>query len=150
MSQLGLAVSGGYAIADNLFILGQVAGQSLKLGSSDAAKLSFISIGAGVRYYTAQTMGDFFVGAGLLANNGKVSSGGYDSEYGDSDLSTTIVGYRAEAGYVILLLPSLALEPSISYGGKLAGGTIKSGGQEMGSKLKYSQFGINLGVSIFF
>jgi hypothetical protein len=66
------------------------------------------------------------------------------------DLSTTIIGYRAEAGYAIFLTPSVALEPSISYGGKLAGGAIKVGGEKMDSKLEYSQFGINLGVSIFF
>lgn len=150
LSQLGLSVSGGYAIMDNLFIIGQVAGQSFKLGSSDAAKLSFISIGAGARYYTTQTMGSFFAGAGLLANNGKVSSGGYDTDYVGDNLSTTIIGYYAEAGYVKFLTPSLALEPSISYGGKLMGGEIKVGGEEMDSKIKYNQFGINLGLSIFF
>jgi len=150
LSQLGLSVSGGYAIIDNLFILGQVAGQSFKFGGSDAAKLSFISIGAGVRYYTVQTVGNFFVGAGVLANSGKVSSGGYDTDYSGDNFSTTIIGYRAEAGYVKFLIPSVAIEPSISYGGKLAGGEIKVGSESMGSKLKYNQFGINLGVSIFF
>jgi hypothetical protein len=151
LSQLGLSVSGGYAIADNLFILAQVAGQSLQLGSDDATKVSFFTIGAGARYY----IGKFFLGGGVLANNGKINIGGYfddfdDMEVSGDDLSTTIIGYRAEAGYAIFLTPSVALEPSISYGGKLAGGAIKVGGEKMDSKLEYSQFGINLGVSIFF
>ena len=154
LSQLGLSVSGGYAIADNLFILAQVAGQSLQLGSDDATKVSFFTIGAGARYY----IGKFFLGAGVLANNGKINMGGYfddfddfdDMEVGGDDFSTTMIGYRAEAGYALFLTPSVALEPSISYGGKLAGGAIKVGGEKMDSKLEYSQFGINLGVSIFF
>lgn len=138
LSQLGLSVSGGYAIADNLFILAQVAGQSLQLGSDDATKVSFFTIGAGARYY----IGKFFLGGGVLANNGKINSG--------DDRSTTIIGYRAEAGYAIFLTPSVALEPSVSYGGKLTGGEIKVGGEKMDSKIKYNQFGVNLGVSIFF
>ncbi len=151
MSQLGLAVSGGYAIVDNLFILGQVAGQSLQLGSDDATKISFFTIGAGARYY----IGKIFLGASVLANSGKVNLGGYLDDFDDEvgggdDLSTTIIGYRAEAGYALFLTPSVALEPSISYGGKLAGGEVKSGGEKMGTKIKYDQFGINLGVSIFF
>lgn len=126
LSQLGLSVSGGYAIADNLFILAQVAGQSLQLGSDDATKVSFFTIGAGARYY----IGKFFLGGGVLANNGKINIGGYfddfdDMEVSGDDLSTTIIGYRAEAGYAIFLTPSVALEPSVSYGGKLTGGEIK-------------------------
>lgn len=151
LSQLGLSVSGGYAIADNLFILAQVAGQSLQLGSDDATKVSFFTIGAGARYY----IGKFFLGGGVLANNGKINIGGYfddfdDMEVSGDDLSTTIIGYRAEAGYAIFLTPSVALEPSVSYGGKLTGGEIKVGGEKMDSKIKYNQFGVNLGVSIFF
>ena len=117
LSQLGLSVSGGYAIADNLFILAQVAGQSLQLGSDDATKVSFFTIGAGARYY----IGKVFLGGGVLANNGKINIGGYfddfdDMEVSGDDLSTTIIGYRAEAGYAIFLTPSVALEPSVSYG----------------------------------
>lgn len=154
LSQLGLSVSGGYAITDNLFLLGQVAGQSFKFGSGDATKFSFISIGAGARYYIDK----FFLGGGVLANNGKINIGGYfddfddldDMEVSGNDLKTTIMGFRVEAGYAIFLTPSVSLEPSISYGGKLMGGKIKVGGEKMDSKIKYNQFGINLGVSIFF
>ena len=151
LSQLGLSGSGGYAIADNLFILAQVAGQSFQLGSDDATKVSFFSIVAVSRYY----IGKFFLGGGVLANNGKINIGGYfddfdDMEVSGDDLSTTIIGYRAEAGYAIFLTPSVALEPSVSYGGKLTGGEIKVGGEKMDSKIKYNQFGVNLGVSIFF
>lgn len=149
LSQLGLSVSGGYAIMDNLFILGQVAGQSLKMGSGDAAKVSFFSIGAGARYY----LGNLFGGAALLVNTGKVGMGGYyddDMGVGSDDISTTIFGFRAEVGYAWLLTPWIALEPSISYGGKIAGGGLKAGGDKTGAKLKYNQFGINLGVSVFF
>jgi hypothetical protein len=134
-SQFGLAVAGGYAIQDALYVMGQVGAQSMKYGE-DAYKVSFATLGAGLRYYVGQ---NFFVGAGLLVNTGKIDDG-------IDDTSTTLVGYRAEAGYAIYVTPSIAFEPSVSYGSKIAGGKIDGAEHKLG----YSQFGINLGVSIFF
>jgi len=57
-----------------------------------------------------------------------------------------MVDFRLEAGYSYFLLPSVALEPSISYGTKIIGGKIEN----YDDKLEYSRFGINLGVSVFF
>jgi len=57
-----------------------------------------------------------------------------------------MVDCRLEAGYSYFLLTSVALEPSISYGTKIVGGKIEN----YDDKLKYSRFGINLGVSVFF
>jgi len=143
LNQFGLAVSGGYAIQDNLFIVGQVGAQSLKFGEMN---LSFFSIGGGARYYLPK---NFYAGAGLLINNGKIKGTGgidYDDEEIDSDLSTTMVDLRLEVGYSYFLLPSVALEPSVTYGTKIAGGKIEN----YDDKLTYSRFGINLGVSVFF
>lgn len=143
LNQFGLAVSGGYAIQDNLFIVGQVGAQSLKFGEIN---LSFFSIGGGARYYLPK---NFYAGAGLLLNSGKIKGAGgidYDDEEIDSDLSTTMVDLRLEAGYSYFLLPSVALEPSVTYGMKIAGGKIDN----YDADLKYSRFGINLGVSVFF
>jgi hypothetical protein len=150
LNQFGLAVSGGYAIQDNLFILGQVGAQSFKFGEMN---FSFFSLGGGVRYYLPN---NFYAGAGLLLNSGKIKGVGdmdfedveSDTDFEDveSDLSTTMIEFRLEAGYSYFLLPSVALEPSISYGTKILGGKI----EDYDDKLKYSRFGINLGVSIFF
>ena len=145
LNQFGLAVSGGYAIMDNLFIVGQVGAQALKFGEMN---FSFFSLGGGARYYLPN---NFYAGAGLLLNNGKIKgAGGIDFEDedidSDSDLSTTLVDLRLEAGYSYFLLPSVALEPSVTYGMKIAGGKIDN----YDTDLKYSRFGINLGVSVFF
>lgn len=141
LNQFGLAVSGGYAIQDNLFILGQVGAQSFKFGEMN---FSFFSLGGGARYYLPN---NFYAGAGLLLNNGKIKGAGdMDFEDVESDLSTTMIDFRLEAGYSYFLLPSVALEPSISYGTKILGGKL----EDYDDKLKYSRFGINLGVSIFF
>ncbi len=143
INQFGLAVSGGYAIQDNLFILGQVGAQALKFGEMN---LSLFSLGGGARYYLPK---NFYAGAGLLLNTGKIKGASgidYDEEEIDSDLSTTMIDFRVEAGYSYFLLPSVALEPSVTYGMKIAGGKVDN----YDSKLKYSRFGINLGVSVFF
>ena len=143
LSQFGLAVSGGYAIQDNLFILGQVGAQAFKFGEMN---LSFFSLGGGARYYLPK---NFYAGAGLLLNTGKIKGAGgidYEEEEIDSDLSTTMVDLRLEVGYSYFLLPSVALEPSITYGTKIAGGKIEN----YDNKLTYNRFGINLGVSVFF
>lgn len=143
LNQFGLAASGGYAIQDNLFIIGQVGAQSFKFGEM---AFSFFSLGGGARYYLPQ---NFYAGAGLLINNGKIKGAGgidFEDEDIDSDLSTTLVDLRLEAGYSYFLLPSVALEPSITYGMKIAGGKIDN----YDADLKYSRFGINLGVSVFF
>lgn len=144
LTQFGLAVSGGYAIQDNLFIIGQVGAQSFKFGEMN---FSFFSLGGGARYYLTN---NFFGGAGLLINNGKIKGTGdvsfEDVDSTSEDLSTTMVDFRLEAGYSYFLLPSVALEPSISYGTKIVGGKIEN----YDDKLKYSRFGINLGVSVFF
>jgi len=143
ITQFGLAVSGGYAIKDNLFIIGQVGAQSFKFGEMN---FSFFSLGGGARYYLPN---NFFGGAGLLINNGKIKGTGdvsFEDVDSSSDLSTTMVDFRLEAGYSYFLLPSVALEPSISYGTKIIGGKIEN----YDDKLEYSRFGINLGVSVFF
>ena len=147
LNQFGLAVSGGYAIQDNLFVLGQLGAQSFKFGETS---FSFFSLGGGARYYLPQ---NFYAGAGLLLNHGKIKGAGdvsFDDEDSDldtsSDLSTTMIEFRLEGGYSYFLLPSVALEPSISYGTKIVGGKIKN----YDDKLNYSRFGINLGVSVFF
>ncbi len=149
LTQFGLAASGGYAIQDNLFILGQVGAQSFKFSETN---FSFFSLGGGARYYLPK---NFYAGAGLLLNHGKIKGVGdsgididdEDSELDtESDLGTTMVEFRLEAGYSYFLLPSVALEPSISYGTKIAGGKVEN----YDNKLTYSRFGINLGVSVFF
>jgi hypothetical protein len=143
LNQFGLAVSGGYAIQDNLFILGQVGAQAFKFGEMN---FSFFSLGGGARYYLPK---NFYAGAGLLLNSGKIKGADgidYDEEEIDSDLSTTMVDLRLEAGYSYFLLPSVALEPSVTYGMKIAGGKIDN----YDADLNYSRFGINLGVSVFF
>ncbi len=143
-SQVGFAASGGYAIMDGLFIVGQAGIQAFKFGDM---KFSFISLGGGARYYLPN---NFFGGAGLLLNHGKIKGIGDigldDASDVSSDLSTTLVDFRLEAGYAYFLLPSVALEPSISYGAKVLGGKL----EDYDHKLKYSRFGINLGVSVFF
>ncbi|MDD4191547.1 MAG: hypothetical protein PHI28_09450 [Mangrovibacterium sp.] len=91
----------------------------------------------------------------MLLNHGKIKGIGdsgididdEDSELDtESDLSTTMVEFRLEAGYSYFILPSVALEPSISYATKIAGGKVEN----YDDKLTYSRFGINLGVSVFF
>lgn len=157
LSQLGLSIAGGYAIIDNLFITGQFTAQSLGIGSDIDASLTLVSLGAGARYY----FGKIFVGAALLANHARIGMGGDIDEFDDDDdfdfdfgidmddISTTLFSYRAEVGYAYFLTPSVAIEPSISYGGQLAGGELQSGGESM-MKIGMNQLGINLGVSVFF
>ena len=144
LSQVGLSVQAGYAIIDNLFIVGQIAGQSLKFEEST---VNFFTLGAGARYY----LDNLFVGAGVLMNSGKVESDWDDDDFDASGgTSTTLFGLQAEVGYSIFLLPTIALEPSISYNTKIAGGDVKSGGTKTESNVEYNQFGVNLGVSIYF
>lgn len=147
LNQFGLAASGGYAIQDNLFVLGQLGAQSFKF---DEMNFSFFSLGGGARYYLPK---NFYAGAGLLLNSGKikgaegVSLDDVDSDFDSaSDLSTTMIEFRLEAGYSYFILPSVALEPSVSYGTKIIGGKI----EDYDDKLTYSRLGINLGVSVFF
>lgn len=143
-SQFGLSVQAGYAIIDNLFIVGQLAGQSLKFEESS---INFITLGAGARYY----LDNLFAGAGVVMMSGKLKTDMEDEEYdvSSSGTSTTLFGLQVEVGYSIFLLPSIALEPSISYNTKIAGGDLKSGG-ETGSNVEYNKFGVNLGVSVYF
>lgn len=137
LSQLGFAFSGGYAVMDGLIINGQLGYQHLKLEDN---KVSLFSIGAGSRYYFPN---NFFGGVGLLYNHGKIK--GADTE-DSAELSAGFLDLRAEAGYAWFITPSVALEPSVSYGMKLAGGKI----DEMDAEIDYNRFGVNLGFSVFF
>lgn len=138
ISQFGLAFSGGYAVMDGLIINGQLGYQHLKL---EDIKVSLFSIGAGARYYFPS---NFFGGVGLLYNNGKIKVA--NSESSAELLGIEFIDLRAEAGYAWFITPSVALEPSVSYGMKLAGGEI----DELGAEIDYNRFGFNLGFSVFF
>ncbi len=133
MNRIGLSFAGGYAIMDDLMILGSVAFQSFKF---DESKLNALTIGAmGRKYFNS----GLFAGAGVGLVTGKV---GKDSE----TTSTTMIDGSLQAGYSFEILPKLILEPIVAFSTKLAGGKI----EDFDHKLKYTQFSISVGFTYLF
>lgn len=139
ITQFGLALAGGYALADGLTLNGQIGAQYLKL---EDTKLFGATLGANLRYYFPMNV---FIGAGTNFNY--FSLKGVDmEEYSSESENNNFLDVTAIVGYAIFITPKIALEPSISYKHKIAGGKI----EDTSHKITYSGFGINLGVSIFF
>ncbi len=133
ISRLGLSAAAGYAIMDNLMIVGTVAFQSFKFEES---KLSAITLGASARKYFDN---GFFAGAGVNLINGKIGSDG-------DHFSTTMIDGLLNAGYSFEIFPKLAIEPIITFSTKIAGGEIK----DFDAKLKYTQLSLSIGFSYYF
>ena len=129
MNRIGLSLLGGYAILDNVVILGSFALQSLKL---DENKLSAVTLGGTARKYFDN---GFFAGAGLNLLNGKIV-----------EESTTLIDGLLHAGFSHEIFPKLTIEPMVTFSTKLAGGNLEG----YDHKLKYTQISINIGFSYYF
>lgn len=129
MNRIGLSLLGGYAVLDNVVILGSFALQSLKF---DEDKFSAVTLGGTARKYFDN---GFFAGAGLNLLNGKVM-----------EESTTMIDGILHAGFSHEIFPKLTIEPMVTFSSKLAGGKIEG----YDHKLKYTQFSVNIGFSYFF
>lgn len=142
-SQLGLSFAGGYTILNGLTLNGQLGVQYLKL---EDIKTMVASVGANVRYYFPMNL---FIGVGTNFNYFNLKGAESESEEFDidmGDINYNFLDVNATLGYAIFISPTVALEPSISYRYKIAGGKI----EDTDHKINYNGLGFNLGVSIFF
>lgn len=97
-SRFGLQATGGYAIKDDLAIIGGLGFQSAKQDDTDGSLFDFF---VGARYYVIPNV---FAGAKLVY--GKIDANGN---------SGTTFGLEVDAGYSYFLSKKFAVEPSISY-----------------------------------
>lgn len=139
ITQFGLALAGGYALADGLTLNGQLGAQYLKL---EDTKILGATLGANVRYYFPMNL---FIGAGANFNYASLKGMSFEGYEAESE-NYNFVDVTAMVGYAIFITPKIALEPSVSYRHKVAGGKI----EDTNHSITYNGFGLNLGVSIFF
>lgn len=141
VSRFGVALSGGYAVVDNLLVKGELA---LQYGKYEDNSAYLLSIGAGAKYYLPMGV---FAGAGLNYSYGKANLKGVSSSaLSDGSIDVGFVDLRILAGYAFFVTDNISLEPAVSYGFKIAGGEIG----DTGVKLKYSRLSIDVGMSLFF
>lgn len=127
-SRVGLSISAGYALKDNLAAVGTIGFQSL---SSDDSGISLTTIGAAAKYYFHK---DFFATGGLQFGVGSAKTDG-------SSDSATSFGTVLGVGYSYPLSDKIDIEPGIGYyyglSNKVKGGSIN-----------LSSLSINIGFSI--
>ena len=106
-SRFGLQATGGYAIMDDLAIVGGLGFQS---GSYDGSGVSVFDIHAGARYYVIPNL---YAGADLLF--GTLSLNNKTGKGSSGSMSGNTISVELNAGYSYFLADRIAVEPSISY-----------------------------------
>ena len=143
-TQIGLNLSGGQFIQENLAVVATLG--YLSVDPDDGDGLKAYSITGGVRYHVG---GPFFGGAGL--NYSKIDL---------NNSATTVNAFMIalEAGYSYFITERLAIEPGVNYALKLAG-KIKTGGNDDiwlktepadGVDFDLTRMGLTVGITFFF
>ena len=106
-SRYGLQATGGYAIMDDLAVVGGIGFQG---GSYDGSSISMLTLFAGARYYVIPNV---YAGANLTL--GTATANNKVSTDVDSNLKGNSLGVELNAGYTYFLSSKVAIEPSLSY-----------------------------------
>ena len=132
-SRYGLQATGGYAIMDDLAIVG---GLGFQGGSYDGSAITVLNLFAGARYYVIPSL---FAGANFTLGTASVNNK-LDSDY-DSSFKANTLGVELNAGYTYFLSDKVAIEPSLSY---MLGLSTKV----QDTPINLSMFSLNLGFLI--
>lgn len=132
-SRYGLQATGGYAIIDDLAIVGGVGFQG---GSYDGSGITALNLFAGARYYVIPSL---YAGANLTLGTASVNN--KVSDEFDSNLKANTLGVELNAGYSYFLSSKVAIEPSISY---MLGLSTKV----QDTAINLSMFSLNIGFLI--
>lgn len=148
-STYGLQADGGYAIQDDLLIIGGVGYQGLKMEDTSG---SLLNIHAGVRYYIFNGL---FAAGNLVLAHGKLGDGaigdlgfgdeGSDEEFSDSEAKADLnsLNLAVGVGYSIFLTDHFSIDPFLNY-------TYGLSNKVAGTSFKMTALSLNIGFSFFF
>ena len=148
-SMYGLQADGGYAIKDDLLIIGGVGYQGLKFEDTSG---SMLNIRAGVRYYIFNGL---FASGSLVLGHGKLGDGtfgdlgfgdeGYEEEYVESDAKADLnsLNLAIGVGYSIFLAERFSIDPFLNY-------TYGLSNKVAGESFGMTALSLNIGFSFYF
>lgn len=130
MNRIGVQVTGGYAIIDNLAV---VAGVGFQSGKYSDSSMNVLNAFVGARYYFIPSLyAGLNAAVGNLSLNNNTGTGSKGANTG------TTFGLEANVGYSWFLSERFALEPSLSFYYGLVN-------QMAGQKFNLNMFSVNFG-----